>query len=466
MLHFLPLPVMLPPPHHQLLAQLLLACVLCWCATAAEEAVGPAPIPSLGCGTRLVLPAGALSQITLPMPGDPLLFNRYREYFIYVPTGYDNTQAIPVIYSFHGFYSSAETKSSDDKLMLKSEELVQAGGKGYVLVYGQGMADCGKDNCYEDGYPERTWNTWGQSESPGPMGHTCDQHRSRFGRYGCYTSCRLRANDSELSACFKYGRNSTVPEYDHCHASTCANDTLYMETLMEAVESSVCADKRRQYVTGFSVGGMMAYWVAVKFAERFAAAIPVAGSALMGFWKHPSAPIPLMDIHGTEDKTIPANYSNGFVGHGAGHSPLPLRVPGCDDCSFSDDGFYYTSNYNVTRGVALSNNCSCTGWHEQCLVRPWRTSQDSSPLAKEANWTCFESFGNCAAHPVVRCTWSGNHDQPMLGEGLCYTGSEAGAVAGCRKARQRFFSEIAWDFFANLWIAEGSEKERRLLEQQ
>ena len=113
------------------------------------------------------------------------------------------------------------------------------------------------------------------------MGHTCDQHRSRFGRYGCYTSCRLRANDSELSACFKYGRNSTVPEYDHCHASTCANDTLYMETLMEAVESSVCADKRRQYVTGFSVGGMMAYWVAVKFAERFAAAIPVAGSALM-----------------------------------------------------------------------------------------------------------------------------------------------------------------------------------------
>jgi hypothetical protein len=388
------------------------ACCCCYAVSLAEESPptdlpGPAPIPSPGCGTRPVLPPGALSQMTLPI-NDPLLFNPYREYFIYVPPGYDNTRAIPVIYSFHGFYGSAQGKSDQDKLILKSEELVAAGGRGFVVVYGQGMADCGEDNCYADGYPKRTWNTWGQSESPGPMGHTCDQHRSRFGRYGCYSSCRKRANDPDLSACFKYGKNSSVPEYDHCHASSCANDTLYMEELMGVVERTVCADTRRQYVTGFSVGGMMAYWVAVHFANRFAAAIPVAGSALMGFWKNPVAPIPLMDIHGVADKTIPANYSNGFIGHGAGHSPKPLKVPGCDDCTFSDDGFYYTSNYNVTRGVALVNNCSCTAWHAACPVRHWRTNQDSTAVAVAANWSCFESFGNCDSHPVVRCTWFGS----------------------------------------------------------
>ena len=201
----------------------------------------------------------------------------------------------------------------------------------------------------------------------------------------------------------------------------------------------------------------MAYWVAVHFANRFAAAIPVAGSALMGFWKNPVAPIPLMDIHGIADKTIPANYSNGFVGHGAGHSPNPLRVPGCADCAFSDDGFYYTSNYNVTRGVALVNNCSCTGWHAACPVRPWRTNQDSTLVAMGANWTCFESFGNCASNPVVRCTWTGNHVQPMLGKHSC---------TACEKARKRFFSEIAWEFFSKFWIRTGSEKERLLLRGQ
>ena len=66
----------------------------------------------------------------------------------------------------------------------------------------------------------------------------------------------------------------------------------------------------------------------------------VAGSALLGFWENPHWPIPVMDIHGIEDRTIPANYSNGFIGHGADSSGVPLKVPGCDDCAFADDGFY------------------------------------------------------------------------------------------------------------------------------
>ena len=66
----------------------------------------------------------------------------------------------------------------------------------------------------------------------------------------------------------------------------------------------------------------------------------VAGSALLGFWENPRWPIPVMDIHGIEDRTIPANYSNGFIGHGADSSGVPLKVPGCDDCAFADDGFY------------------------------------------------------------------------------------------------------------------------------
>merc|ERR1712061_670666 len=100
--------------------------------------------------------------------------------------------------------------------------------------------------------------------------------------------------------------------------------------------------------------------------------------------------IPLMDIHGTEDNCIPANYSNGFIDR---RTKKPWEVPGCPECAFSDDGFYYTPNYNITRGVALSNNCSCTGYKADCGVTIWPTMYDRNPVGLRASWTCFQSFG-------------------------------------------------------------------------
>merc|ERR1719469_522676 len=198
---------------------------------------------------------------------------------------------------------------------------------------------------------------------------------------------------------------------------------------------------------------MMAYHVATHFADRFAAAIPVAGSVLMGFWHTPKMEIPLMDIHGTQDNTIPANYSNGFIAHGNHSSLKPLVVPGCADCAFSNDGFYYTSNYNITLGVAKANGCSCAGDGAACGVEHWPTMYDGDPVADSANWTCFQSFGECGKHPVVRCTWSGNHWLPLHGDEGNNTVAE----------KHQFFSNVAWEFFSKHHINEGSEKEALLL---
>jgi len=231
----------------------------------------PAAVASRGCGKPLRLPVHAATQMVLPL-NDPLLIDPYREYFAYLPKGFDNTRPLPVVYSFHGYYSSAERKMQQDKFVEKIEKhLVPNGKSGFVVIYGQGMNDCGTPHCYDEPYNQRSWNVFGNSESPGPQGHTCDQNRNRFGSYGCYTSCRMRANTTNASGCEAGGQ-------DHCHASTCANDTLYAETLFNTIEDSLCIDLRRQYVTGMSVGGMMAYWVATHFTERFAAAIPVAGN--------------------------------------------------------------------------------------------------------------------------------------------------------------------------------------------
>lgn len=410
---------------------------------------GPAPIPSAGCGTPLRWPTGTPSRITLPID-DPLLYDPYREFFVYLPKGYNNTLPLPVVYGFHGYYNSAENKMAEDDFMWKIEkDLKKKHQRGFILVYGQGMADCGKEHCYVEPWPERTWNVWGLTESPGPRGPTCFPNRYRFGRYGCATSCRLRAghplDPSGNASCFSH---------DHCHAATCANDTLYADLMMKAVESRLCVDRRRLYVTGMSTGGMMAYHMAVHFSDRFAAAVPVAGSALVGFWQDPKMAIPLMDIHGTLDTTVPANYSNGFIAKGKHAKKTPMRVPGCSECAFADDGFYYTPNYNITRGIAMSNKCSCTRYKAACVAKHWPTVEDSTALGRKAKWTCFDSFGDCGAHPVVRCTWEGGHEVPARGK---FGGASP-------KAKHQFFSNIAWEFLSKFYIPVGSEKERQLLQ--
>merc|ERR1712232_238989 len=134
---------------------------------------GPEPIKSEGCGKALRWPAGAMTPIVMPLD-DPNLIDPYREFFVYLPKGHNNSVPLPVIYSFHGYYSSAELASHDDDFMWKLEkDLAKKHKQGFVLVYGQGMADCGQPHCYDEPWPQRTWNVWGATESPGPRGPTC-----------------------------------------------------------------------------------------------------------------------------------------------------------------------------------------------------------------------------------------------------------------------------------------------------
>lgn len=269
---------------------------------------GPPPLPSKGCAAHaapLKYTAGSLTRIIVPV-ADPLLVDAEREAYVYVPPGYYDKKsnfavALPVVYSFHGFYSAAEVKFQDDEFGQLQAELADKGDRGFVAVYPQGMADCARPHCYPQPFAKRTWNAWGTSESPGPRGHTCNQDRHMWGGYGCYQTCRAKAGAADRHACHDPKR-AHESGHDRCHSSTCADDALYFEAVMQRVNEALCVDTRRAYVTGMSNGAMMAYAAAVRHSHILAAAVPVAGSALLGFWTPPASPIPLMDIHGTNDE--------------------------------------------------------------------------------------------------------------------------------------------------------------------
>jgi len=101
----------------------------------------------------------------------------------------------------------------------------------FIVVHPQGLMDTGTHQP-QSPYPQRTWNCGGTVGSPGPLGPTCDtENRTAvWGVYPCYLTCR-----SPLHGGCK----------DTCSSSTCANDTLFVETLLDELESTLCVDRRR-----------------------------------------------------------------------------------------------------------------------------------------------------------------------------------------------------------------------------
>jgi polyhydroxybutyrate depolymerase len=84
------------------------------------------------------------------------------------------------------------------------------------------------------------------------------------------------------------------------------DDIHYVSLMLDDLQSKLCIDARRIFVTGFSNGGGMSGYLACSLAGRIAAVAPVSGNfyALPGGC-HPVRSMPLLDVHGTADLLLP-----------------------------------------------------------------------------------------------------------------------------------------------------------------
>lgn len=99
-------------------------------------------------------------------------------------------------------------------------------------------------------------------------------------------------------------------------------DLTWVSEVLTNVESSLCVDTRRVYVTGLSMGAFAASSIGCRFADRVAAIAPVAG--LRDFsWCTPSRPVPVIAFHGTDDPIVSydGQAGSGSAG-GVGGSPV------------------------------------------------------------------------------------------------------------------------------------------------
>lgn len=89
---------------------------------------------------------------------------------------------------------------------------------------------------------------------------------------------------------------------------TQVDDLAFIQALLDKVERTYRVDHARVYVVGISNGAILAYSLACSMAGRFVAIASVAGTMALAAC-HPSAPLSVLEIHGTNDVLVP--YQGG-----------------------------------------------------------------------------------------------------------------------------------------------------------
>jgi polyhydroxybutyrate depolymerase len=97
--------------------------------------------------------------------------------------------------------------------------------------------------------------------------------------------------------------------------SASVDDSAYLIGLIEHVQSVYKVDPKRIYVVGHSNGAFMSYRMACDHADRIAAIVSLAGATFADVTKcKPSAPVSVLQIHGTADDTI-SYVGSEILGH-------------------------------------------------------------------------------------------------------------------------------------------------------
>ena len=141
--------------------------------------------------------------------------------------------------------------------------------------------------------------------------------------------------------------NGTLDAYSTTHWNTfglsSVDDVGFLSALIDTVAVSYSIDKDRVYSTGMSNGGFMSYSLACSLSSRIAAIASVTGTMTNNNLSacNPSRHVPVMQIHGTADATVPYNGNVLFVSvqniidfwvsqNGCSTTPVVTQVPDID----------------------------------------------------------------------------------------------------------------------------------------
>ena len=310
------------------------------------------PFPSLGCGQKPTgYTLGSKQKRTITTTGTK------REYYIYLPTSYDETTPVLSTFYFHG----QNGKASQGDIF---QSLAEANG--FALVTLQGVNDKVSKSCGTG------WNT-GSSVNMTLSEETCTSKADT--QTCCYESCKA------LGKCTGDGKDAK------CMWSTCLDDAAFAEDVLAELGGDLCFDLDAVFASGFSNGGILSHYLAAANPNQWKGVLPVCGSPLRGYLDVSFAlkGTSFLQLNGRSDNVIP--YEGGI----------------------SQDGWFYESMDDVAFAWGEVNGCSEDS-------RTFVTPYDGGSI----NLVCLE-HPNCLNDVrVVRCLFDGKHTVPSIYNALAY----------------------------------------------
>ncbi len=200
-------------------------------------------------------------------------------------------------------------------------------------------------------------------------------------------------------------------------------DVAFMGALLQTVDTTLCVDTNRTYVTGYSYGAFLTSTLACVDAGRIAAVAPVAGIQNPAGC-HPSRPVPVVAFHGTADPFVP------YLG-GVGSAALKLPAP---DGSHRTLGQVLGKNATKRKGPTIPGNTAAWARRNGCAPGP--TERNVAPGVTLIAYSCPKGD----EVELYRVT-GGGHAWP----GSAVSKEIASAVGYTTMAISA--DQIMWDFF-------------------
>lgn len=159
-----------------------------------------------------------------------------REYLRYIPTAYDGTSPVPLLFNLHGYTSNNGQQDfyGDFKAIADTAN--------FILIHPNGTLDAAGN---------RFWNAFGLAGG--------------------------------------------------------VDDVDFISALIDKIDEDYNIDLNRVYSCGMSNGGFMSYKLACELSNRITAVASVTGTMATNVTSNcnPTHPMPIMQIHGTADPTVP-----------------------------------------------------------------------------------------------------------------------------------------------------------------
>ncbi|MCH8249452.1 MAG: hypothetical protein IH913_07590 [Proteobacteria bacterium] len=295
----------------------------------------------VGCADEMAEDVAAMIRYTLQHDG------LEREYFVFLPSSYDDAKDHPVAIFLHGYGGTATGTEAEVAQGLN----FYAEKYGYVMVYPQGTWFMSGDTP-ETQWEVTSWNHLSDSFDTGPDGPICTE------------DARKSPCPPECGTCGK------------CAWTSCNDDVGFLKSLVRVISTDFKIDSNSFFVSGFSNGAMMTNRIACEASDLFAGAALVGGRIERGFECTPANRLPLLQMNGGQDRTVP------------------------HDGSLSSGGYFFAGTTSVTEHWNEGAACAAER-------RDWL-----SPTIEGEEVRCTISCGD-TDHPSIDCVWAqGNHRWP------------------------------------------------------